>query len=134
MGGNGVSKLEFLCDALAEYSGSHDPRSLAYKLRNPLGLKEVKVSRGESGKKVIQYGDMRCYRSWVHGYESALYDLRIKCSGKSSTGLTEYSTISELTACYGLNHDTAKHVADYLSYALEDERITEETKLFVFLR
>jgi hypothetical protein len=128
-----VSKLEFLADAIAEYNGAHDPRSRAYKLRNPLALKEVRVRQGEGGKKVIQFGDLRSYRSWVHGYESGLYDLKVKCSGKSSSGLNEYSSIAELVAYYGMG-EKAAHVADYLSFALEDERITQNTKLFVFLR
>jgi hypothetical protein len=127
-----VSKLEFLCDAIAEYAGSHDPRSEAYKLRNPLALKEVKVARGESGEKVIQFGGLRKFRSWVHGYDAGLYDLRAKCSGKNR-GLTEFSSITDLMTYYGMP-DKAAHVADYLSFALEDDGITGETKLFVFLR
>lgn len=129
--GNGVSKLEYLCDALTEYLGSHDPRSEAYKFRNPLALKEVRAVQGENGKKVIQFGEMRRYRSWVHGYESALYDLRVKCSGRSSCGLTEYSSLNDLTSAYGM--PSAENVANYLSYALEN-RITPQTQLFVFLR
>lgn len=131
---NGVSKLEFLCDAITEYLGSHDPQSRAYKLRNPLALKEVKVIQGESGKKVIQFGDLRQYRSWVHGYESGLYDLRMKCSGRSSSGLTQFSSITELARFYGLTEQAAGNIADYLSFALEDDKITQDTQLFVFLR
>ena len=128
-----VSKLEYLCDAIAEYTGSHDPRSEAYKLRNPLALREAEVAQGESGKKVIHFGELRKYRSWVHGYESALFDLKMKCSGKSSTGIVQYSTISDLSRFYGLNGSTAENVADFLSVALE-AKVTADTKLFVFLR
>ncbi len=123
-----VSKLEFLCDAIAEYAGSHDPRSPAYKARNPLALKETRLE-----EKQIRFGPLRTYRSWVHGYESALYDLRLKCSGKSKSGITQYSSISDLTKYYGMNGSTAQNVANFLSVALEAE-ITSETKLFVFLR
>lgn len=129
---NGVSKLEFLADAIAEYAGSHDPRSEAYKLRNPLALKEVKVSHGEGGKKVIQFGGLRKFRSWVHGYEAGLYDLKQKCESRNPS-LTQYSSIADLVAYYGMK-EKAAHVADYLSFALEDDGITTETKLFVFLR
>lgn len=132
MDGNGVSKLEFLCDAIAEYQGSHDPRSEAYKLRNPLALKEVKVSHGEGGKKVIQFGGLRRFRSWVHGYEAGVYDLKAKCSGRNKD-LSEFSSIADLVAYYGMR-EKAAYVADYLSFALEDEGITEQTKLFVFLK
>lgn len=114
-----VSKVEYLCDAFAEYMGSHDPRSEAYRARNPLALR-----RGPH---------LREYRSWVHGYESALYDLRVKCSGKSDSGLTEFSSIADLAAFYG-NPDISKYVADYLRYALQDRSISPDTQLFVFLR
>ena len=129
---NGVSKLEFLCDAIAEYAGSHDPRSEAYKLRNPLALKEVKVSHGEGGKKVIQFGGLRKFRSWVHGYEAGLYDLKQKCESRNPS-LSQYSSIADLVAYYGMG-EKAGHVADYLSFALEDDKITTDTKLFIFLR
>jgi hypothetical protein len=128
-----VSKLEFLCDAIAEYTGSHDPRSEAYKFRNPLALREKEVIRDGNDKVVdVKFHGLRRFRSWVHGYEAGLYDLRVKCSGKHRT-LTEYSSIADLTAYYGLN-GKATHVADYLSFALEDDKITQDTKLFVFLK
>jgi hypothetical protein len=129
-----VSKIEYLCDAIAEYTGSHDPRSEAYKRRNPLALREKEVIRDANDKVVdVKFHGLRRFRSWVHGYEAGLYDLRIKCSGKHRT-LTQYSSIGDLTGDYGLNGDTAKNVANYLSFALEDEGITAETKLFVFLK
>jgi hypothetical protein len=125
-----VSKLEFLCDAIAEYTGSHDPRSDAYRMRNPLALRETRFDRET---KKLKVGELREYRSWVCGYESALYDLRMKCSGQSQSGLTEYSSIADLTKFYGLNGSTAENVADFLSVALS-AKITRETKLFVFLK
>jgi len=125
--------LEYLCDAIAEYSGSHDPRSVAYKLRNPLALTDDKVVEGESGKKVIRRGELRSFRSWVHGYEAGLFDLRKKCEGRNAR-LTQYSSIDELTAYYGMKPDSGARVADYLSFALEDEGITKDSKLFIFLR
>ena len=131
---NGVSKIEYLCDAIAEYAGSHDPRSKAYKLRNPLALRETRLVTGEGGKKVIQTGEMRSFRSWINGYEAGLFDLKLKCSGKSQSGVSQYSSISDLTRYYGMRDEAAKGVADYLSFALEDQQISPETKLFVFLR
>ena len=125
-----VSKLEFLCDAIAEYTGSHDPRSDAYRMRNPLALRHTRFEK-ETGK--LKVGELREYKSWVNGYESALFDLRAKCSGKSQSGLTEYSSIADLTKFYGLNGSTAENVADFLSVALE-AKITRDTKLFVFVR
>lgn len=129
-----VSKIEFLCDAIAEYAGSHDPRSTAYKLRNPLALKQTKLVPGEDGKKVIQTGEMRRFRSWLNGYEAALFDLGLKCSGRSQSPVTQYSSIRDLTRYYGMRDEAAKGVADYLSFALEDQAISPDTKLFVFLR
>lgn len=131
---NGVSKVEFLCDAIAEYAGSHDPRSQAYKLRNPLALRATKLVSGKGGKKVIQIGEMRAFRSWLNGYEAALFDLRLKCSGRSQSSVSQYSSIADLTRYYGMREEAAKGVADYLSFALEDQKISPETKLFVFLR
>jgi len=116
-----VSKLEFLCDAIAEYSGSHDPRSAAYKARNPLGLK------------VFNVGELRKFRSWTNGYEAAIFDLKAKCSGRNRK-LSGYSTIRDLTQHFGMAESAAENVANYLSFALEDAKITAETQLFIFLR
>ena len=125
---NGVSKLEFLCDAIAEYTGSHDPRSEAYKARNPLALRKTWMAHDG-----LKFGELRTFRSWVHGYEASIFDLRKKCSGESASGLTKYSSIADLVSFYE-KPGIAKHVADYLSFALEDEKITQETQLFIFLR
>lgn len=129
-----VSKLEFLCDAIAEYSGSHDPRSEAYRFRNPLGLREKEVIRDQEGNLVsIKFGQLRHFRSWVHGYEAALFDLKVKCSGRNR-GLSQGSSIAELLTAYGMNGQSAHNVANYLKFALEDDGITQETQLSVFLR
>jgi hypothetical protein len=132
---NGVSKLEFLCDAIAEYTGSHDPRSRAYKLRNPIALKEPIVVRNGEGKAVeLRFGDLRQFKSLVHGYEAALFDLKMKCSGRGLSGLSKFSTIADLTEFYGMQPGSAGNVADYLSFALEDEGITKDSQLFIFLK
>jgi hypothetical protein len=69
----------------------------------------------------------------MYGYEAGIFDLRKKCSGQSNSGITQYSSISDLTSYYGMNGSTAENVANFLSVALEDN-ITSETKLFIFLR
>ena len=130
-----VKKTEYLLDSLAEYLGSHDPSNTAYKKRNPLALREVQVHRDrQTGLKVVKFGELREFTSWANGYNSGLYDLEIQCSGRSqSSGLTSYSSLEDLVKYYGMK-DSAANVADYLSYALEDEGITPESKLFIFLK
>lgn len=119
-----MNRLEALIDAIADYNGSRNPEHPAYQARNPLLLKEFR-----DGKTT---GHIRRFPSWLNGYQSAIYDVKIKCSGKSRAKL-EDSTIKSLIRVYCLPDGTAMYVARFLRRALQDQTITETTPLSYFV-
>lgn len=122
-----VKRLEALADGFAKMYGALDPLSDAYKLRNPLLLRAFvpKHARDPKGRRV--------FRSFVAGYENALLDLKIKCSGNSRAKLTPESPLVDLVHLYGNPTTALKSLVRFLRHALEDDTIPEGVKLGWFL-
>jgi len=122
-----VILLEILADALIYSTGTFDPQSPAYIARNPGMLPAIspKQPRDEHGKRV--------FRSFIDGYQALLYDLRIKCAGKSKAGLKQGATLSDLVCVYGHPRATAVSVALFIRHALGGANITERTPLSYFI-
>lgn len=114
-------KLEALADALAFYHRSFDPLSIAYKTRNPGLLKatQLKHKKNETGERIFE--------SIQDGYQALLFDLKIKCSGKSASRI-KLLTLTDLLQ----SKAASKYLARFLTHALEVE-ITTETALSFFL-
>lgn len=114
-------KLEALADALAFYHRAFDPTSVAYKTRNPgllkaTQLKHVKTENGE-----------RVFESIRDGYQALLFDLKIKCSGKSAARI-RLLTLTDLLQ----SKPAGKYLAKFLTHALSVE-VTADTPLSFFL-
>jgi hypothetical protein len=122
-----VNRVHALVDALAHLNCWHSPTSDAYKLRNPLLL------RAFSPKHVKDEEGRRIFSSFTSGYDNALLDCRIKCSGKSHSKLTPDSTLIDLVKVFGNDASSARAVKNFLRAALQDENIMETTKLSWFL-
>lgn len=122
-----IPRIHALVDAFANLNGAHDPRSDAYQLRNPLLLRAFspKHERDENGK--------RRFSSFASGYDNALLDVRIKCSGKSHSKLTPESTLVDLVCVYGNTPAAARMVKNFLRAALKDENVVESTRLGWFI-
>jgi hypothetical protein len=119
-----MTRLEALLDAISAYNGFKDPDSHAYQARNPLMLKEFE--RG------IYRDRLRRFRSLVHGIQAGIFDLNVKCSGKSNAKIEEH-TLQGLMRVYSLPDGTANYVARYLRKALKDNAIKETTELKYFV-
>src|SRR5579871_189240 len=123
-----LSRIEALADALHFYNGANRPIDPAYFARNPLRL-QVFTGNGQAT------GKLRHFSSHHSGFQAALFDLRIKCSGKSRAKLDNGNfTLTGLVESYNLNAITAKPVARFLRQALGDDSITENTPLDYFLK
>lgn len=120
-------RLEALCDALAHMNGALDPLSDAYRLRNPLLLLafNLKHPRDEKGRRI--------FRNFQIGYENGVFDLSLKCTGRSRAKLTPDSTLTDLTHIYGNPTTSAKYLVNYLRHALQDETITARQPLRWFV-
>ena len=122
-----VLRVHALVDAFARLNNYHDPKSEAYRLRNPLLLRAFspKHQRDEEGRRV--------FTSFTSGYDNALLDVRIKCSGKSHSKLTPSSTLTDLVCVYGNPASAVRSVKNFLRAALGDENILESQPLGWFL-
>lgn len=122
-----IPRIHALVDSFAKLNGALDPQSDAYRLRNPLMLKAFspKHDRDEKGR--------RRFRSFTSGYDNGILDAQIKCSGRSFSKIGPESTLTDLVCLYGNPKTAAKHVKNFLRVALEDETISEDTKLSWFI-
>jgi hypothetical protein len=122
-----MKRIEALADAFAHMYGALDGMSDAYHLRNPIMLKAFapKHARDEKGRRV--------FNSFVAGYENALLDLKIKCSGKSRARLTPESPLVDLVTTYGNPVTATRGLVKFLRHALRDDDIPEGVKLGWFL-
>lgn len=123
-----ISRLEALVGALAKLHGALDPMSEAYRLRNPIMLKAFspKHEKNENGYRV--------FNSFASGWDNAILDVSIKCSGGSHARLKpDEDTLINLVLCYGEPKTAATFVKKYLRHALNDENIMERTKLAWFM-
>lgn len=122
-----MNRLEALADAFMVMNGFHDPKSVAYRNRNPLLLKAF------IPKHVADENGYRTFKSFVSGYDNGLLDLKIKCSGMSRSKLTPQSTLLELVKVYDNPATASKYVVNFLRQSLEDDCITDKQPLSWFL-
>jgi hypothetical protein len=122
-----VKRIEALCDSLCKMYGALDPLSDAYQLRNPLLLRAFnpKHSRDSKGRRV--------FSNFVAGYDNAILDLKIKCSGKGRGRLTPESPLVDLLHLYGNPSTALKSLVRFLRHALNDDTIPESVPLGWFL-
>jgi len=122
-----IPRTHALVDAFANMNGALNPQSDAYRLRNPLLLKAFspKHDRDEKG--------LRQFRSFTSGYDNGILDVKIKCSGRSFSKIGPESTLKDLVCLYGNPASAARFITNFLRHALNDDSITESTKLAWFL-
>jgi hypothetical protein len=99
-----------------------------YRARNPLGLKaySMKYLRDDSNNRV--------FSSVLDGWQAGIFDLRVKCGGRSSDKrLKPTATLLDLMFAYGWKESMAESIAKFLRRALGDETISKKTPLGYFL-
>lgn len=124
-----VSKSEILVDAISNLNNFNGPDSLSYKIKNPLLLR----SFAQPGKHKVTEEGYRVFDSLLAGFKSALYDICLKISGGSSTGLKPTDKLKNLLAVYGIkNEQDQMAVVFFLRKAL-DKTIDLSTELSYFI-
>jgi len=122
-----ITRIEALADALAYYHKSHEPDTIAYRNRNPGNLKAISFKNAKDAE------GLRVFNSVLDGYQALLFDLRIKCSGKSRAyRFDENPTVESLMLAYGQGKPAAKYVAKQITKALNFE-VRLDTPLGFFL-
>jgi hypothetical protein len=122
-----LNRLEVLADAIAYNNRAHEPESPAYQNRNPGNLLafSFKHAKDEAGHRI--------FLSFLDGYQALLFDLRVKCGGRSRSKLPDSPTLNDLMKAYG--HEGAlagRYVAKRIKKALGID-VTEHTLLSFFL-
>lgn len=124
-----IKRIEAIVDALAALNNFHKPDSVAYQLRNPLLLK----SFAKPGKHQVDEQGRRVFDSFLGGYKSAAFDVELKISGESNTGLKPTDRLKNLLAVYGIKTDQEiLNVVYFLRKALSDKDIDQYTPLSYF--
>jgi hypothetical protein len=123
-----MTRLEALCDSFCHMYGAFDPLSDAYKLRNPMLLLafNLKHPRDEKGRRI--------FRSITIGYENGVFDLSLKCTGRTRANLTPKSTLTDLVHTYGNPTSSVRYIVNFLRHALHDDSITPGTELSWFVQ
>ena len=96
-----INRIEAVVDSIAFLHRAHQPDSEAYKLRNPIMLKNY----APPGKHKVNESGYRVFDSYLGGYKSAVYDVTIKLKGESNSGIKTTDTLRNLLAVYGINRE-----------------------------
>ena len=120
-------RIESLVDAIASQNGFLDPKSRAYQNRNPLLL------RAFSSKHEKDELGIRIFKNFASGYDNSANDALIKCSGRSHSKVTPFSTLLDLIQVYGHPITAGRVVKNFLRAALNDDGIVERTQLRWFV-
>lgn len=124
-----IPPIEALIDAIAHLNRAHDPESTAYRLRNPLLLR----SFARPGKHEQDEEGRRVFPSVLNGYKAAMFDLELKLTGRSRSGIKADDNIRNLLAAYGIRElGGVEQVVKFLRRALKDANISRETHLTIF--
>ena len=124
-----MNRLEALADAISHYSGYDDPTHRTYLARNPGRLKAFLPHQ----KKTLE--DLRVFDKHVDGYAALMFDLSVKCTGKSRIGLKATSPLKELlfSLDFNIGDGGVRNVVTYLRRALKDETLNDEVPLNYFV-
>lgn len=131
-----IKRIEALADAIAFLNNAHDPKSDAYKLRNP-GLFRVYSFKHLNSSDNL---GRRIFTSLIGGYRFLVQDLTWKCAGetraKGNSGkLKPTSSLADLLVAFKLNtEENLFALVDFLGQALDNESIDTHTEIGYFLK
>jgi hypothetical protein len=121
-------RVEFLADAITEYSGYLDPSSPLYVARNPGGLKATSPRHTHDAE------GNRVFSSVLDGMQALLHDLAIKLSGRSWAKLKPSDTLVELAAACGQSPSVAAAWCNWLRKCPNMGDVSPKTELIFFLK
>lgn len=106
-----------------------NPDSIAYQIKNPLLI----MSFARPGKHEVDVEGRRVFHTWLAGYKSGLFDLEMKVSGKSRSGLRDGDTLANICRVYGISEKLGQQqVCKFLKRALKDDSISLDTPITYF--
>ena len=146
-----LTRIEALTDGLIRLGEYDNPEKASYRYRNPLGLRIFCVhgrgfgncdtcppqrpllSRAWRGREWDKVSGMRMFKTHLDGYQAAVFDVTLKCSGKSHANLPPDAGLIDLCISYAMpGARPAQALAKFLRRALDCD-VTENTELSFFL-
>jgi hypothetical protein len=121
-----MKNLEHLAIAICKTTGGFTAESTAFQLHNPGLLKAFAPKHQDDS-----YRGYRRFSSWQAGFKALVFDLSVKCSGKSHASVKEWSTIKDLLGLWEIKEP--RKIINFLRRACGDESINENTSLEYFV-
>lgn len=122
------NKTECLVAAISYLHKAYQADSLAFRLNNPLLLK----SYARAGKHAVTEDGYRVFDSLLGGLKSAIYDIELKISGNSNTGLQPTDKLRNLLGVLGIKKDEDVLSVVYFLRKAVDKDIDSSTPLSYF--
>ena len=123
-----INRIEALVDSIAFLHRAYQPDSEAYKLRNPMMLKNY----APPGKHKVDDQGYRVFDSLLGGYKSGVYDVTIKLKGESNSGIKVTDTLRNLLAVYSINKEEDINLVVFFLRKAVSKDITPLTPLSYF--
>ncbi len=117
-----------MVDSISFLHRAYQPDSEAYKLRNPMMLKNY----APPGKHKIDEKGYRVFDSYLGGYKSGVYDVTIKLKGESNSGIKTTDTLRNLLAVYSINQEDEVNTVVFFLRKAVNKDITSTTPLSYF--
>ena len=122
-----MRRLEALADSIMRFSGYSDPVSAACRNRNPALLRAFSARQRRDAE------GYRVFNSLIDGYRALLFDLSLKCGGKSNSRVKGTSNLRDLMVAYQFPPNMAFPISSFLRRLLEDDALNEQTELQYFV-
>lgn len=121
-----MKHIEHLALAISKTCGGFTSESEAFQLNNPGLLKAFSPNH-----KADAYRGYRRFLSWQGGFKALIFDLTLKCEGRSNASVNNLSPLKDLLELWEIK-DSRKTV-NFLRHACADQTITELTPLEYFV-
>lgn len=123
-----INKVESLVDALAYANKAYQADSKAYKLRNPIMLRNF----APEGKHPVTEDGYRIFDSYLAGYKGAVWDISKKLAWTSNSGITNKHTLVNLLLVLGVKTEEDIMSVIYFLRKSIDPVIDKSTPLTYF--
>jgi len=123
-----INRIETIVDSIAFLHRAYQPDSEAYKLRNPMMLKNY----SPPGKHKVDENGLRVFDSFLDGYKSGVYDVTIKLKGESNSGIKTSDTLRNLLAVFSINKEEDINTVVFFLRKAVSKEVTPLTPLSYF--
>lgn len=121
-----MKHIEHLALAIIRTCGGFTPDSEAFQLNNPGLLRAFSVNHRPDS-----YKGYRRFLSWQGGFKALIFDLTLKCGGKSNASVEKVSQLKDLLALWEIKE--TRKTLNFLRRSCNDQSISDSTSLEYFV-